>query len=91
MVWIKVIISSLTLLLLVYLLYNYLEIYNKVKSEFSLGLIIMVLALFAYAITDNPLIHLLFGFRGAGLGPFSLMPSIFALISALVLVYLSRK
>ncbi len=88
----KVILSSINAFLLIYLIYNYVSVYNEIKSQFSLGLIVIALALFAYAITDNPFFHLIFGLRGpAGLGAFNIIPSLFTLIAVLVLIYLSRK
>jgi hypothetical protein len=87
----KAIISSINSILLVYLIYNYITFYNEIKSQFSLGLIIIAVALLAYSITDNPLFPFLFGFRGGGLGAFAMIPSIFTLVAVLVLIYLSRK
>lgn len=88
---IKTFISSVNVVLLVYLIYNYVSLYNEVKSQFSLGLIVMSLALFAFSISDNPLFTLAFGLRGAGMGALTIIPSIFTLIAVLVLIYLSRK
>ena len=89
---IKTLLSTVNVILLVYLIHNYVSLYNEVKSQFSLGLIIMSLALFAFSVTDNPLFHLFFGLRGpGGLGAFTIIPSIFTLIAVLVLIYLSRK
>lgn len=87
----KILIASLSTVILAYLLYNYISVYNKIKSEFSLGLIVVVIALLAHALTDNPLLPLQFGLRGAGLGPFNLIPSVFTFVAAIVLLYLSRK
>ncbi len=87
----KAIISSVNTVLLVYLIYNYVSLYNEVKSKFSLGLIGIALALFAYSISDNPLFLLLFGLKGAGMGFFTVIPSVFTLIAVLVLIYLSRE
>ncbi|PIN98939.1 MAG: hypothetical protein COT90_02020 [Candidatus Diapherotrites archaeon CG10_big_fil_rev_8_21_14_0_10_31_34] len=88
---IKTVIFSVNTVLLVYLIYNYVSLYNEVKSQFSLGLITMSLALFSFAVTDNPLFPLLFGLRGAGMGALTIIPSLFTLVAVLVLIYLSRK
>jgi len=88
---VKTFISVVNAVLLIYLIYSYVSFYNEIKSQFSLGLIVMALALFAYTISDNPLFQMFFGLRGAGLGPFNIIPSMFTLIAVLVLIYLSRK
>lgn len=83
--------SIATTSLLVYVLYNYVSIYREIKSDFSLGLIVVVVALLAYSITANPFFVVLFGFRGSGLGPFTLIPDLFNLFAAVTLTYLSSK
>jgi hypothetical protein len=87
----KTVISSVNTVLLLILLAIYLELYGKVKSEFTLGLIIYNLALLLYALTSNPLLHGRFGFTGFGLGPFAMLPDLFTLIASSVLLYLSQK
>ncbi len=91
LILLKVIASIVTTVLLAYVLYNYVSVYREIKSDFSLGLIVVVVALLAYAITSNPIFVLLFGFRGSGLGPFTLIPDLFNLFAAVTLTYLSRK
>jgi len=87
----KAILSTINSVLLVYLIYNYVSFYNEIKSQFSLGLIVMSLALFAFSVSDNPLFTLFFGLKGPGAGVFTIIPSIFTLIAVVVLIYLSRK
>ena len=69
----------------------YLEIYYKTKSQFSLGLVIFAIALFLYALTSNPLIQGVVGFRLSGLGPFTMLPDLFTCIASAILLYLSRQ
>ena len=69
----------------------YVKLYRNTKSEFTIGLIIVMLALLLYAITSNPLSPMAFGFRNPGLGPFSLLPDLFTTIALAVLLYLSLK
>ena len=88
---IKAIITTLNLVLLLYLLYNYVSIYREVKSSFSMGLIVIASALLAHTVSANPVIIFLFGFKGSGLGPFTIIPSFFTLVASLVLIYLSRQ
>jgi hypothetical protein len=88
---VNLLLTTLNILLLLYLLYNYAQIYRQIGSTFSMGLLIMVSALLAHAIGASPIVTRLFGFRGMGLGPFTIIPSVFTLIAALVLIYLSRQ
>lgn len=69
----------------------YINIYRRIKSDFTLGLIVVMFAFLVYAITSNPLFHILFGFRGYGLGPFQMLPEIFATLALSILLYLSLK
>lgn len=85
------IITTINVVLLVYLLYNYVSIYTHLKSQFSLGLIVIASALLAHSISASPFISNLFGFRGSGLGPFTIIPSLFTLVASLVLIHLSRQ
>jgi hypothetical protein len=84
------IITSISTMLLIYLINNYVAVYLKTKSEFSIGLLIFSIALLVQALTTNPLIKLLFEFKGP-MGFFDLIPSVFTLIAVIVLVYLSKK
>lgn len=87
----KLILTTVNIILLGYLLYNYISIYHAVKSQFSLGLIVIASALLAHSISASPIISLFFGFRGSGLGPFTIIPSLFTLVASIVLIYLSRQ
>ena len=69
----------------------YVKIYREVKSDFTLGLIVVMSALLLYAVTSNPLVQYLFTYRGFGQGPFILLPDIFTTIAVSVLLYLSLK
>ena len=85
----KTMISLVNAVLSVSLMAIYYGIYRQVKSKFTLGLIIMTLVLLMYALTSNPLIHVLFGFQAQGLGPFAMMPDIFTTFALGVLLYIS--
>ena len=87
----KTVLSSVNSILLTIVLVMYLEIYRKTKSQFSLGLVIFGLALLLYALTSNPLLHWLVGFRVAGLGPFTMLPDLFTCIASTILLYLSQQ
>lgn len=90
-VFLKFILTAINAVLLTYLLYNYLTIYEEIRSHFSMGLIVTAVALLAHAILSNPVISQLFGFRGNSMGVFDVIPSFFTLIAALVLIHLSRQ
>lgn len=88
---VQTIFASVNTILLLYLLFNYLSIYNHLKSRFALGLIVVAISFLAGSVAANPLLHVFFGFRGSGLGPFAIMPLIFTTVVVLVLIYLSRE
>lgn len=88
---VKTILTSLNTILLTVLLATYIEVYRKTESKFSIGLIIFTITLLLYAFTSNPLLHGLAGFRGQGLGPFTILPDIFTCVASAVLLYLSRQ
>jgi len=69
----------------------YVKLYRKIKSDFTLGLLIVMFAFLVYGITSNPLFYTIFGYWGFGLGPFQMMPDIFATLALGVLLYLSLK
>ena len=87
----KILLSSVNTVLLLGLLVTYVDIFNQVRSEFTIGLIALNVALLLYAITSNPLIHRWLGFMGSGLGPFAMFPDLFTLIASAMLLYLSQK
>jgi hypothetical protein len=88
---VKTILSSINATLLVFLLATYIDIYKKLRSEFTVGLIIFSLILLLYALSSNPLLHWLFGFRAFGLGPFAMLPDLFTTLALSVLLYLTVK
>jgi len=69
----------------------YASLFRKTKSAFVLGLLVFALVLFLYALVSNPLVSYIFGFRGYGLGPFAMLPDLFATISLGILLYLTLK
>jgi len=87
----KTVVSTINVTLLIFLLITYISIYKKTKSEFTIGLIIFSAVLLLYALTSNPLMHWAFGFGAFGLGPFAMLPDLFACIALAILLYLSVK
>jgi len=87
----KTVVSTVNVTLLIFLLFTYISIYRKTRSEFTIGLIIFSIVLLFYALSSNPLIHWTFGFRAFGLGPFAMLPDLFTCVALAVLLYLTIK
>ena len=87
----KTVVSTINVTLVMILLFTYIEIYRKTKSDFTVGLIIFSMILLFYTLTSNPIMQWAFGFRAFGLGPFAMLPDLFACIALSVLLYLSLK
>jgi len=88
---VKTILSSINATLLVFLLATYVDIYKKLQSEFTIGLILFSLILLLYALSSNPLLQWLFGYQAFGLGPFAMLPDLFTTLALAVLLYLTMK
>jgi hypothetical protein len=88
---IKVVLSVVNVALLASLLIIYVGIYREIRSKFTLGQILVILALLAYAITSNPALQLAFGYRAEGLGPFAMIPDLFAAIALSILLEMSLE
>ena len=86
---IKSVVTTINMALALVLMAGYVNLYSEVRSKFTLGLVVMMLALFIYAATSNPVIHALSGFCLSGLGPFTMLPDLFAAAALGILVYLS--
>jgi len=87
----KTVISTINIVLLIFLLITYIGVYKKTKSEFTIGLIIFSMVLLLNALTSNPLVTQVFGFRLFGLGPFAMLPDLFTCAALIILLYLSVK
>ena len=87
----KTVVSTINLTLGIILLFTYIDIYRKTKSDFTVGLIIFSMTLLLYTVASNPIMQWAFGFRAFGLGPFAMLPDLFACIALSVLLYLSLK
>jgi hypothetical protein len=87
----KSVFSTLNATLLVFLLALYAGIYAKRKVQFTLWLIIFCGVLLLYALTSNPILQWMFGFRPFGLGPFAVLPDLFTFVALAILLYLTLK
>jgi hypothetical protein len=88
---ITVVLSTVNVALLISLFSAYLGIYRKVKSDFTLVLMVFSIILLFYALSSNPLLQRFFGFRAFGLGPFAMLPNLFTCVALGVLLYLTFK
>jgi hypothetical protein len=70
---------------------TYIDMYKKLNSEFTIGLILFSLTLLFYALTSNPLLQWIFGYQAFGLGPFAMLPDMFTTLALTVLMYLTMK
>jgi len=85
------IISTINITLLVIVLFTYINIYNKTRSPFTIGLIVFAIAFLLKDILAHPFVVGLFRFGVYGLGPFAFLPGLFELTALSVLLYLSIK
>ncbi len=85
----RTVFSTINIVLLVVLIVNYVSIYFKTRSEFTVGLILFSVFFLIKDITWSPFVVRFAGFDVFGLGPFAFLPDLFELIALSVLLYLS--
>jgi hypothetical protein len=88
---VQTVVSAVNVTLSIFLLLIYVSIYRKTRSEFTIGLIIIIILFLLSALASNPLVIRAFGFLPFGLGPFALLPDLFTFGALAVLLYLSIK
>ena len=88
---VQTVLSSINATLLVFLMATYVDMYKKLRSEFTIGLILFSLTLLLYAVSSNPLLQWLFGYQAFGIGPFAMLPDLFTTLAICVLMYLTMK
>lgn len=86
---VKTMVSLVNVVLIIALIAIYRSIYRQVKSQFTMGLIIVMLVLLMYALTSNPIVQVLFGYQAQGLGPFAMIPDVFTTFALGLLLYIS--
>jgi hypothetical protein len=87
----RTVFSTINIVLTVILIINYVSLFYKTKSEFTLGLLLFASLFLIKDITWSPFVIGLGGFSLFGLGPFAVLPDIFEMGALLVLFYLSVK
>jgi hypothetical protein len=88
---VKVVLTTINAALLIFLLAAYLDVYRKIRSPFTIGLTVFSIVLLLYALSSNPLLQRVFGFRAFGLGPFAMLPDLFTFVALAVLLYLTFR
>jgi len=88
---VKTVVSVVNVALVIILLLNYIDIYRKTKSEFTIWLILFSLIMLIYAFASTPIVQMSFGFRAFGLGPFAMLPDLLACIALFIMLYLCLK
>lgn len=88
---VRAVVSTVNIVLSAALLLIYADTYKKLRSQFSLALILFSLVLLSYSVTSHPALQSVFGYGGAGLGPFAMLPDIFACVAMIILIYLSLE
>jgi hypothetical protein len=86
----RLLVTTITSLILIFLMNNYISIYIKTKANFSLGLTIVSISLFLHSLSSNPAIMLFLGFKQP-MGFFGLISLLFTFIASVALLLLSRK
>jgi hypothetical protein len=87
----QTVVSTVNVTLSILLLLTYISIYRKTRSEFTVGLIAIIIFFLLSAFASNPLVIRASGFQPLGLGPFALLPDLFTFGALAVLLYLSIK
>jgi len=89
---VKIIINTANIVLLLILLAIYIRSYIKIKSKFTLGLIIFAFLLLMQEVTLRPCMRaVMCEHRACVIGPFEMVPDILGFLALLVLIYLSSE
>ena len=88
---IKVFFSSVNAILLAGLVLNYTQIYRDMPTPTSRIFLIFSFSLMLYALSANPIVHLMFGYKFIPLGPFTYIPDLFVTASTVTILYESYK
>jgi hypothetical protein len=87
----RTIFSTINIVLLIVLIVNYVSIYMKTRSEFTIGLTMFACFFLIKDIAWSPFVVYFAGFNLFGLGPFAFLPDLFELIGLSTLLYLSIR
>jgi hypothetical protein len=84
----KTAISFINIGLIIPLFVIYGGIYWKMRSSFTLGLMVVIFALGMYAVTSNPLIVSLLGGRTGDIGFFQIIPDLCTTVALIILIWI---
>jgi hypothetical protein len=87
----RTVFSTINIVLTLVLIGNYISVYLKTKSQFTIGLLLFASFFLIKDITWSPFVIGFAGFGIFGLGPFAFLPDLFEMAALLVLFYLSVK
>jgi tellurite resistance protein TehA-like permease len=87
----KTAISFINIGLILPLFFIYAGIYRKMRSSFTLGLMVVIFALGMYAVTSNPLIVSLLGGRTGDFGFFQIIPDLCTTVALIILIRISLE
>ena len=85
----KTAISFINIGLIIPLFVIYTGLYRRMRSSFTLGLMIVIFALGMYAVTSNPLIVGLLGSRTGDIGLFQIIADLCATVALIILIWIS--
>jgi hypothetical protein len=91
MISLKTVVSFVNMTLIFLMLVIYVNLYRKIKTNFTAGLLLLIIVLLMNAMTSNPLLFLRFGFPIVGEGLGFIIPDLFTTIALTVLFYLSLE
>jgi hypothetical protein len=86
---VEAVVSAVNVTLSIILLLLYVSIYNRTRSQFTIGLMIFSAVLLLHSFVSFPLLDRVFGFYPFGLGPFAMLPDLFTCVALVVLLYLT--
>ncbi len=86
-----VVLSTVGIVLLLALTVLYAGMYAATRASFSLGLVVVLLALLLESVLTSPLVYGAFGETSGGLGTFLAFADVFKVIAFTVFLYLSLE
>ena len=87
----KTAISFINIGLIVPLFVIYTGIYRRMQSSFTLGLMVVIVALGMYAVTSCPLIVSILGGRMGDVGLFQILPDVCTTVALVILIRISME
>ncbi len=91
MMTLKTVVSFVNIGLILLMLGIYIDLYRKIKTNFTAGLLLLILVLLMNALTSNPLLFLRFEGPVISQGIGFIIPDLFSTIALSVLFYLSLE